>query len=165
MFCIYIFSLLSRNLPPYKAGIKQFFLNGCSFGCTFHHNLLLKPPLYTHTHMQTTHTTPIKSKPAAYCGCPDSVRATSVSQTASSQSSQSAGWSVVKEVTQAAGSSVSLPHVADTKTYGLTPYLALALTAFFRRQTVTSIPPANKTIICVWVFWFRTSHCKVYWYM
>lgn len=109
-FGIFLHSLLSTNLPPYKASIKQIFFKILyTFLCTFLHVLLLKPPRYTHARMQNAQTAPIKTKPAAYCCCPDSVRAASVSQTASSQSSQSGGWSVVKEVTQAAGSSVSTP--------------------------------------------------------
>lgn len=63
-----------------------------------------------------------------------------MSQTASSQSSQSAGQSVVKEVTLTAGSSASTCP-ADTKTYGLTP--SLARTPDCLSLTMTSFLPDN----------------------
>lgn len=65
---------------------------------------ILSSVIFQHT--QNIQSATIKAKPAAYCCCPDIARDASVSQTASFQSSQSAGQLVVKEVTLTAGTRV-----------------------------------------------------------
>lgn len=64
----------------------------------------LKPLIFTHGHINNTHVSPIKPKPAACCCCPDTSRAARVSLLASSKS---AGGPAVEAMTLSAGSSTS----------------------------------------------------------
>lgn len=115
-------------------------------------------------HMHNTPTVPMKTKTAAWCCWPDSVRATSVSQTASSQSFQSAGQSVVKEVTRTAGSSAS-PCPADTQTYGLILSLAGTPDWLFLGTNYDLISTWYLNIIFLLLISIRTFKCKVYFYV